>query len=592
MGNTIEIVIKGADEFSGTFNNLHNAMKGIGSLAAGAFTVGIGAAAAGIGILGAGLASSVQEAMAAQEAQAQLGAVLKSTGGIAGISADMANELAGSLQKVTRFSDEAILGGENLLLTFTNIGKDIFPGATKTMLDMSQALGQDLKASAIQLGKALQDPIDGVSALRRVGVNFSDDQKAVIENLVKTGRAAEAQKLILKELQTEFGGVAEAAGKTFAGRLDILRNQFSDLQEEVGMAVIPILSLLMDKVITPMTPLIESAANSVVTLLGSLEKIAAGDLSSLNNLIPSDMKNSLTGLSEAFKNLRAAFVEQLPQMKAQGEEFAAWLKTAFGETGTQLLNDLSASVNALAKIWREHGDEIMAVVSFIAKVAIATIGGALTILGGIVTAGLQLLSGDFSGAWNTILNSIKSFWNLSLSIVGMNLDEFLSMWSKNLDMLKIIVVKSIENVLVSIGTTTLDFIDAGFNLIDGMRQGIVNAASGLLDAVKKLMGDVMREAQNLLGIHSKSVKFEWLGEMSGEGFNAGLQKMMPNFDSLMGGLVPSMVTASPLAAGGMGGGTTIGSINLTVNGTSDPQETARLVIRELQDRDLIARRRV
>ena len=63
------------------------------------------------------------------------------------------------------------------MLTFTGVGKDVFPQAIQTVLDMSQALGQDLKSSTVQLGKALNSPIDGITALSRVGVSFTDAQK-------------------------------------------------------------------------------------------------------------------------------------------------------------------------------------------------------------------------------------------------------------------------------------------------------------------------------------------------------------------------------------------------------------------------------
>lgn len=182
-----------------------------------------------------------------QDSIAQLDAVLKSTGKAAGVTKDQALGLASSLQSVTKFSDEAILGGENMLLTFTKIGKDIFPEATETMLNMSQALGQDVKASAIQLGKALNDPIQGVTALRRVGVTFNDEQQKVIQTMVESGDLMGAQKLILKELQTEFGGSARAAGKTFAGQMIILKNTFGDAMEAIGQGISQFLGPLIDK---------------------------------------------------------------------------------------------------------------------------------------------------------------------------------------------------------------------------------------------------------------------------------------------------------------------------------------------------------
>jgi hypothetical protein len=191
-------------------------------------------AVAGIGALTVAAKQSLDAFNDSEKQLAQLDAVLKSTKGAAKLTKDEIVNLASSLQNTTTYSDEAVLSAENLLLTFTNIGRETFPQATKTVLDMSTALGQDTKSSAIQLGKALQDPILGVTALRRVGVNFSKDQLAVIENLVKTGKTLDAQKMILKELNTEFGGSASAQALTFAGRIEILKNKFNDLQEKVG----------------------------------------------------------------------------------------------------------------------------------------------------------------------------------------------------------------------------------------------------------------------------------------------------------------------------------------------------------------------
>ncbi len=142
--------------------------------------------------------------------EAQLNAVLLSTNGVAGVSAERANELADSYQLLTRYSKEQILSAEDLLLTFTRIGKDVFPQATETVLNMATALGEDTKSAAIQLGKALQDPILGVTALRRVGVAFTASQQEQIKTLVESGHGLQAQKIILAELTTEFGGSATA----------------------------------------------------------------------------------------------------------------------------------------------------------------------------------------------------------------------------------------------------------------------------------------------------------------------------------------------------------------------------------------------
>lgn len=226
---------RGLDQAMSKSNTFGNKLAGVGKVVAAGLAVGAAAATA-FGVV------SVKAYSESEDKLAQLNAVLKSTGGVAGWTADQAVELSKSLQEVTKFSDEDVLSVENLLLTFTKIGKDIMPQATETVLNMATALGEDTKSASIQLGKALQDPILGVTALRRVGVNFSEDQKKVIENLVNTGRSAEAQQMILKELNTEFGNSARAAGDTFSGKLAKLKNSLNDVQETLGMTIVKYLA--------------------------------------------------------------------------------------------------------------------------------------------------------------------------------------------------------------------------------------------------------------------------------------------------------------------------------------------------------------
>jgi ethanolamine utilization microcompartment shell protein EutL len=212
------------------------------------FVAAAGAVVVGIGAMAGALKVGFGEFEEGQKVAAQTVAVLKSTGAVAGVSAKQIDSLAGSMMRKTGIDDEAIKSGENLLLTFTNIrneagkGNDVFTQSTRVMADMSVALGQDMKTSAIQLGKALNDPIKGVSALQRVGVSFTAAQKEQIKALVASGKGMEAQKLILKELRREFGGSADAAGKTFAGRLNVLKETLKNTAGEMVGKMIPSLT--------------------------------------------------------------------------------------------------------------------------------------------------------------------------------------------------------------------------------------------------------------------------------------------------------------------------------------------------------------
>lgn len=203
----------------------------------GAFVAGnviTGVLERGMHMLTSAIGDSIKSYEDSENALAQLNAALASTDHAAGLSSKQLIELSQSLQKTTTYSDEAVLSVENLLLTFTNITGSTFTAATGAVLDMATAMGMDAQNAALSLGKALNDPILGVSSLARQGVQFSDRQKEVIATMVKTGDTLGAQKLILEELGKEFGGRATAQAKTFQGQMMQLTNTIDDFQETVG----------------------------------------------------------------------------------------------------------------------------------------------------------------------------------------------------------------------------------------------------------------------------------------------------------------------------------------------------------------------
>jgi hypothetical protein len=193
--------------------------------------VGVGAAIAaafGVSQLFKNFIDGTKEA---QAVQAQLAATLKSTAAVSGQTLASLNAMSSGLQKLTAYGDEAIGTAQGILLTFTNIRGPAFERTTKAVLDMSTALGTDLKSSALQVGKALNDPIKGMSMLGRAGVQFSGEQEILIQKLVKTGDVMGAQAVILKELEKEFGGSAAAARNTLGGALSALAEAWGDLFE-------------------------------------------------------------------------------------------------------------------------------------------------------------------------------------------------------------------------------------------------------------------------------------------------------------------------------------------------------------------------
>ena len=199
------------------------------------------------GIFGAGLGihqmvSFTKDSIGAfrqqEKAIAQVEAGLKATGNTAGFTSQEFQKMAANLQKTTLFGDEQILQDATAqLLTFTNISGEQFERTQKAALDLATRLDGDLKSASIQLGKALNDPVANLSALSRSGIQFSKEQKEVIKTLAESGRLAEAQSVILDELNKQYGGSAEAAAEADGGMTQ-LSNAIGDAKEKFGEIIL------------------------------------------------------------------------------------------------------------------------------------------------------------------------------------------------------------------------------------------------------------------------------------------------------------------------------------------------------------------
>lgn len=191
----------------------------------------------------------IAEAREAQKVGALTENVIRATGGAAKITADQVGELSESISKKAGIDDEAIQTGANLLLTFKNIkneageGANIFDRATGAAADLSAAGFGSVDSAAKMLGKALNDPVKGITALGRAGVTFTQGQKDQIAAMAASGDMVGAQKLIMAELESQVGGAA-AASATAADHFEVAMGNF---KESAGTALIPILDGLAEK---------------------------------------------------------------------------------------------------------------------------------------------------------------------------------------------------------------------------------------------------------------------------------------------------------------------------------------------------------
>lgn len=308
------------------------------------------------------------------KSDAQLKAVLKSTGQVAGRSFEALKAQAAGLQEVTLFGDEATQQSQALLLTFTNVRDEVFDKTVPLIQDyataMATASGEsvNLKDASIQIGKALNDPIKGISALSRAGVQFTDDQKEMIKSLVEGGKMADAQRVILKELEKQFGGSARAAAEAGAGPITQLTNKFNDLLEIGGQLIVRFLGPFIgmaNKVVDWLSKMALTLSDMTDTTMGTvgatiklqqefnneIETLQRGNLSAENRkkligdinskyaeYLPNLIKetDSLEDLKVAQDAVNTALLERIKIMAAQ---------RAFAEIQEQLIRNQVEALN-------------------------------------------------------------------------------------------------------------------------------------------------------------------------------------------------------------------------------------------------------
>lgn len=230
IGSDTSNLEKGLKRGKKEVSSFSSGMKKLGGMIAGAFAL-------------SSVVSFAKECLSLNKVQAaaekKLAAVIKATGGAAGLTADEMKKYASQLQTVTTYGDEVTIDAMAIMSTFKSIKGDVFKEAIASAQDMATVLNTDLNSAVMQIGKALETPEIGLTALRRSGVSFSKEQIKQIKQLVAEGKKQEAQLTMLKELQAEFGGAARAAASDAYGAATQLTNAWRDLKEVIGEAVTP-----------------------------------------------------------------------------------------------------------------------------------------------------------------------------------------------------------------------------------------------------------------------------------------------------------------------------------------------------------------
>ncbi len=360
----------------------------------------VGLAVKGFGALSDAVTDGIADAKQNAQIQAQTAQVIKSTGEAAGKTTEQVAAYASSLSDAagkSLFGDDQIQQSTNLLLTFTNIKGATLDAATAISVDMAQALGGAPKDAAIQLGKALNDPVKGITALTRVGVTFTDEQKATIQAMQEAGDTAGAQAIILAELNKEFGGSAEAAAQATGGWSEF-NGRMGEAKEALGAAVLPLLSQLAGILLDTVVPAIEGMAAAFGPFVANLQSTLAPALATLGGYI--------SGLVEDFTDAQGAttsFIGDLSYMMDTITGTTADIgpfQIAFESISAFITDTL---VPAFQEVWRVIQTQVWPILQDLATALLPLVGAAIQIL---------------AGFWNDVLApALRNAWTILTTVI-------------------------------------------------------------------------------------------------------------------------------------------------------------------------------
>lgn len=497
-------------------------------------------------------------------------------------------DYAGTQELLLATDAEVIKATQAKLLTFKNLALTAdetggaFDRATAAAVDLAAAGFGSAESNAVQLGKALQDPIKGITALARSGVTFTEVEKDKIKALVESGDVLAAQEMVLKAIETQVGGTAAAT----ATSSEKMKLAFDNISESVGMVLLPYFDKFTDVVTSKVVPgitgffdairegnagqflgdlfkTLTTAATDFISgggitriiegflelrqqiftalittlpqaitgltqaLIAALPQIVSTLLNMIPNLIQTAMmlfQALITGLTQVVPQLITSIADLLPKLV---QNLVTMLPTIINAALTLFMGLVQGLVKAIPIL-------LLAILNALPKIITAL----LTMLPAIINGAIQLFLGLVNGLVKVIPQLLTTLTSVVLpkliqTLVGLipvlipaAVQLFLALVqgiAKALPAIVSAVVKLVPEIVKGLMTAMPQLVNAGIEIVKGLVKGIVDNAPKLVGGAMKEVGNtVVNTFKSLLGIASPSKVFKEFGKNIIQGLVGGL----------------------------------------------------------------------
>lgn len=508
----LQMIISADDQASKTLKSVSGNVEQVNKSmsdalqTAGKFGAGVALAVGGLGVMAIKNAAQFET----------MGVSLKTAFGGSAEAAKKAQDSITTFAAKTPYQLEEVLSS---FLKLKNLGLDPSEEALTSYGNTASSMGKSLN----QMIEAVADASTGeFERLKEFGIKASSQGDKVsftfqgVTTTVKKN-SEEIQKYLLAIGNTKFAGGMEAQSQTIAGLWSTLADAATIASGSIGQMIIESLNLkeVMKGVGDAMTGVVSwlqslSPEMQKMIVIGGAAVAGFGAILAVMGAVAAVLPAIMAGFA-ALGTILGAILSPIGLVVAAVAALAYAWSTNFGgirdktsETITEIVAIITPALTWLQGFWKDHGDEVMTVVSWlwnaIKETIVAAIGGILN----TIKLFLQLVTGDWSGAWETIKEMVAGAWAWIANAFFGGSETVKNLWSnlwQNVSDIATGFIQGIKDAVTGMVSWITDKIDAALGALRSAKE----AVSGWVSSAGSAISGAARSAAAAVGFANGGV---------------------------------------------------------------------------------------
>lgn len=467
----------------------------------------------------------------------------QSIGGIETLFKDSADKVKANAAEAYRTAGMSANEYMELTTSFsasllTSLGND-----TAKAADVADMAMTDMSDNANKMGTNMEDIKNAYQGFAKQNYTMLDNlklgyggTKTEMERLLADAQKITGVKYDINNLSDVYsaihviqgqlditGTTAKEAATTISGSFNSMKAAAKNVMGEIalGMDIGPAISALADTTTTFLVGNLLPAVGNVITALpGAL-------IGFVREFVP----QLATAFMEFIPQMQEQITTAIPQMYEMANSMIAGISTGIQ---TQLPLLLENGVLIITNIVNGILENIPTLLLTAGTLLTSFVNAILPMLPMLLSAGATLVLNLVNGIINNlpqIVSSAATMISSFVSGVASNLPQILQSGIEIIGKLAAGLISAIPSLIATIpqiisgiksAFSNVDWGSVGRNIIQGIANGLRNAASMLWSAVKGVLGNFKDKVLSFFGIHSPSRWGMFVGEMIDQGITNGL----------------------------------------------------------------------